>query len=95
MIDGQRESVESWRSLLLDLRDRGLAEPPKLATGDGSLGFWRALAQVFPSTVHERCMRCRGHSRLLEITHFEPMKTTVNPLFFSELRHPGLEPGTR
>jgi putative transposase len=55
MIDGQRESEESWRSLLLDLKDRGLVEPPKLATGDGSLGFWRALAQVFPSTVHQRC----------------------------------------
>jgi putative transposase len=55
MIDGQRESEESWRSLLLDLKDRGLVEPPKLATGDGSLGFWRALAQVFPSTIHQRC----------------------------------------
>jgi putative transposase len=55
MIDGQRESEESWRSLLLDLRDRGLVEPPKLATGDGSLGFWRALAQMFPATVHQRC----------------------------------------
>jgi len=55
MIDGQRESEESWRSVLLDLKDRGLVESPKLATGDGSLGFWRALAQVFPSTVHQRC----------------------------------------
>jgi putative transposase len=55
MIDGQRESEESWRSLLLDLKGRGLIEPPKLATGDGSLGFWRALAQVFPSTIHQRC----------------------------------------
>jgi putative transposase len=55
MIDGQRESEQSWRSLLLDLKDRGLTEPPKLATGDGSLGFWRALAQVFPSTIHQRC----------------------------------------
>jgi putative transposase len=55
MIDGERESEQSWRSLLLDLKDRGLVEPPKLATGDGSLGFWRALGQVFPSTIHQRC----------------------------------------
>jgi putative transposase len=55
MIDGERESEQSWRSLLLDLKGRGLVEPPNLATGDGSLGFWRALAQVFPSTIHQRC----------------------------------------
>src|SRR5688572_28153813 len=55
MADGQRESETSWTALLLDLRARGLSEPPKLATGDGSLGFWLALAKVFPSTRHQRC----------------------------------------
>jgi transposase-like protein len=56
MIDGQRESETSWTALLLDLKNRGgMAEPPKLATGDGSLGFWLALAKVFPSTRHQRC----------------------------------------
>jgi putative transposase len=55
MADGQRESEASWLALLLDARDRGLSEPPKLATGDGSLGFWLALAKVFPSTKHQRC----------------------------------------
>ncbi len=40
--------------MLLDLKARGLAEPPKLATGDGSLGFWLALAKVFPSTRQQR-----------------------------------------
>jgi transposase-like protein len=55
MIDGQRESETSWTALLLDLKARGLVEPPKLATGDGSLGFWLALAKVFPSTRHQRC----------------------------------------
>ena len=53
--DGQRESEASWTALLLDLKDRGLTEPPKLATGDGSLGFWLALAKVFPSTKQQRC----------------------------------------
>jgi len=55
MIDGQRESETSWTALLLDLKSRGLNEPPKLATGDGSLGFWLALAKVFPQTRHQRC----------------------------------------
>src|SRR5205823_3721671 len=55
MIDGQRESETSWTALLLDLKARGMTEPPKLATGDGSLGFWCALAKVFPSTRHQRC----------------------------------------
>jgi putative transposase len=55
MIDGQRESETSWMALLLDLKARGMTEPPKLATGDGSLGFWCALAKVFPQTRHQRC----------------------------------------
>jgi transposase-like protein len=55
LVDGQRESETSWAALLLDLKARGLTEPPKLATGDGSLGFWLALAKVFPSTRHQRC----------------------------------------
>lgn len=53
--DGQRESEASWTGVLLDLKSRGMAEPPKLATGDGSLGFWLALAKVFPSTCQQRC----------------------------------------
>ena len=53
--DGQRESEASWLGVLLDLKDRGLAEAPKLATGDGSLGFWLALAKAFPSTRRQRC----------------------------------------
>ena len=47
MIDGQRESEQSWLTLLLDVKSRGLIEPPKLATGDGALGFWLALAASF------------------------------------------------
>ena len=53
--DGQRESEASWTALLLGLKDRGLTVAPKLATGDGSLGFWQALAKVFPSTRQQRC----------------------------------------
>jgi transposase-like protein len=55
MTDGQRESETSWTGLLLDATRRGLSEAPELATGDGSLGFWLALAKVFPSTKQQRC----------------------------------------
>lgn len=55
MTDGHRESAQSWRELLLDVKRRGLATAPKLAVGDGALGFWKALAEVFPSTKEQRC----------------------------------------
>jgi len=55
LIDGQRESETSWTTLLLDCKARGLVIAPKLATGDGSLGFWLALSKVFPQTRHQRC----------------------------------------
>ena len=53
--DGYRESEQSWRELLLDVKHRGLSIDPKLATGDGALGFWAALAKVFPTTREQRC----------------------------------------
>ena len=53
--EGFRESTESWKALLLGLRDRGLTIPPKLAVGDGAMGFWAALSEVFPETRHQRC----------------------------------------
>jgi putative transposase len=52
---GLRESAQSWRELLVDLKARGLAIAPELATGDGALGFWTALEEVFPTTRHQRC----------------------------------------
>jgi putative transposase len=55
MTDGHRESAQSWSELLLDVKRRGLAIDPKLAIGDGALGFWKALAEVFPSTKEQRC----------------------------------------
>jgi putative transposase len=53
--DGERESEMSWHELLLDAKSRGLTEPPKVATGDGALGFWSAMSKVFPGVVHQRC----------------------------------------
>jgi putative transposase len=52
--DGYRESTESWKSVLRDLRERGL-RAPMLAIGDGALGFWAALREVFPSAREQRC----------------------------------------
>lgn len=52
---GYRESVLSWTSLLLRLKDQGLWQDPELAIGDGALGFWKALPQVFPATKAQRC----------------------------------------
>jgi transposase-like protein len=53
--DGYRESKISWKEILLDLKQRGLSFAPKLSVGDGSLGFWAALDEVFPETKRQRC----------------------------------------
>jgi len=53
--DGERESKLSWVELLSDLKRRGLDDSPKLAVGDGALGFWSALEEVFPRTRQQRC----------------------------------------
>ena len=55
MVDGYRESAQSWRELLLDLKRRGLAVGPQLAIGDGALGFWKALREVYGETREQRC----------------------------------------
>ena len=55
VLDGYRESEASWTELLVDLKRRGLAEPPKLAIGDGALGFWAALRKIFPTARIQRC----------------------------------------
>jgi transposase-like protein len=71
---GVRESAQSWRELLIDIRRRRPQIAPELAVGDGALGFWKALDEVFPGTRRQRCwqhktvvsnsvqsgMRCRG-----------------------------------
>jgi putative transposase len=52
---GVRESAQSWRELLVDIKQRGLEIAPDLAVGDGALGFWKAIEEVFPGTRHQRC----------------------------------------
>ena len=53
--DGYRESEQSWTEVLQDLRNRNLDTAPKLAIGDGALGFWKALSKVYPETKGQRC----------------------------------------
>jgi transposase-like protein len=52
---GVRESAQSWRELLLEMKRRGLAVAPEIAVGDGALGFWKALDELYPGTRHQRC----------------------------------------
>ncbi|MGA4496015.1 IS256 family transposase, partial [Vreelandella venusta] len=53
--DGFRESADSWETLLTGLRERGLTTAPRLAVGDGAMGFWLALSKIYPETDHQRC----------------------------------------
>jgi putative transposase len=55
LTDGYRESADSWRELLRDVKQRGLETSPKVATGDGALGFWAALREIYPQTREQRC----------------------------------------
>ena len=50
---GVRESAQSWRELLIDLKSRGLSIAPEVAVGDGALGFWKAIEEIFPGTRHQ------------------------------------------
>src|SRR4051812_20370198 len=65
--DGLRESSQSWRDLLLDLRRRGLTTEPQIAVADGALGFWRALGEVWPTTREQRCLHTKAKRALQEI----------------------------
>ena len=88
MEPGYRESTESWGSVLRDLRNRGL-EAPLLAAGDGVLGLWAALDEIYPTTEHQRCwnhriinvqarlpkrLRAEARRRLREMTEAETQK---------------------
>jgi len=53
--DGYRESEQSWKEILLDLKNRGLKNWPRVAVGDGAMGFWAALRKVCPDTREQRC----------------------------------------
>jgi putative transposase len=70
--DGHREDTQSWLEVLRDLRDRGM-RAPELATGDGALGFWAALRQVFPQTRAQRCWVHYGDRRIMWTAGVDPL----------------------
>lgn len=77
---GVRESTQSWRELLVGLKARGLSIAPEVAVGDGALGFWKALEEIFPSTRHQRCWQ----HKLVNILNKVPK--SVQPNMKADLR---------
>jgi len=77
---GVRESAQSWRELLVDLKARGLIVAPELATGDGALGFWKALDEVSPTTRHQRCTLHKT------VNVLDKLPKSVQPAAKSDLR---------
>jgi putative transposase len=86
--DGYRESEESWKELLRDLKQRGLTVDPKLATGDGSLGFWKALPQVFGATRAQRCWKHKTANVLNKLPQAlqAKAKANLNEIWMAESR---------
>jgi len=77
---GVRESAQSWCELLVDLKARGLVVAPELATGDGALGFWKALDEVSPTTRHQRCTLHKT------VNVLDKLPKSVQPAAKSDLR---------
>lgn len=77
---GVRESAQSWRELLVEVKQRGLAIAPELAVGDGALGFWKALEEVYPNTRHQRCWMHKAGNIL------DKVPKSVQPAMKADLR---------
>ena len=88
LTDGYRESEASWKDLLLDLKARGLSLDPQLAIGDGSLGFWKALPQVFGSTRTQRCWKHKSANVLNKLPKGlqAKAKADLNDIWMAETR---------
>lgn len=86
--DGFRESEQSWKELLLDVKQRGLTIDPKVAVGDGALGFWKAVKQVFPTTREQRCWVHKTANVLDKLPkHLQPKaKEKLHAIWMSDTR---------
>jgi transposase-like protein len=86
--DGFRESKASWAEVLLDLKARGLQSGPRLAIGDGAMGFWAALEEVFPSTTAQRCWfhKLGNVLNALPATLQSKAKAGLQAIFMAETR---------
>jgi putative transposase len=88
LADGFRESEESWKALLLSVKRRGLKMDPQLAIGDGALGFWKALPQVFGATRAQRCWVHKTANVLNKLPqHLQPKaKSDLHQIWMAETR---------
>lgn len=75
--DGYSESTTSWKEILLQMKSQGLEQAPKLAIGDGALGFWKALSEVFPTTKHQRCWVHKSTNITDKMAHSVKNKATL------------------
>jgi putative transposase len=91
--DGERESTLSWKDLLLHLSRRGLKIPPKLAVGDGSLGFWKALAEIYSGTKQQRCWVHKTANILDKMPKSiqTRAKTMIHEMYLSPTKKSGLK----
>jgi transposase-like protein len=91
--DGYRESADSWRQLLLEAKERGLTTSPKVATGDGALGFWAALREIYPSTREQRCWVHKTANVLDKMPKslHEKAKAMVQAIWMAETRKEALK----
>jgi transposase-like protein len=89
LADGLRESAQSWRELLLDLKRRGLSMGPQLAVGDGALGFWKALDEVWPNTRAQRCWVHKTANVLNKLPNslHAKVKRTLHDIWMAETRN--------
>ena len=86
--DGYRESAESWKALLRDLKRRGMTAPPMVAVGDGALGFWAAAREVWPETREQGCW-CHKLGNVLDKLpqRLQPRaKRTLHEMMYAECR---------
>src|SRR5262249_29342255 len=74
-----RESAQSWRELLLDLKRRGLSIGPELAVADGALGFWQAIEEGWPNTPRQRCWVDKTANVLHKMPNSQQPKTKPGP----------------
>lgn len=86
--DGYRESELAWKELLLDVKQRGLTIDPKVAVGDGALGFWKAVKQAFPTTREQRCWVHKTANVLDKLPkHLQPKATEkLHAIWMSDTR---------
>ena len=91
--DGHRESKDSWRELMERLKRKGMSAPPLLAIGDGALGFWSALEEVFPSTRQQRCWVHKTANVLDKMSKSSQSKAKklIHDMYMSETKDEGLE----